>query len=310
MGDPIVLYPNQAERIIGFQSVIGTAPQYVDPGGHMTVTGFVIWGTGASPSAQWPSQRYWCNDLTPTPLPPTVTNTPNATPTATRTPSPTRTPLPSQIPPTATRTLIPSVTPRPPTSTPTNPVPWTHTFTPPPTNTPAPTKTPLPSSTPLVLPTDPSLTVTPWITLVSPNFGGTPSGTVTPGATYISPDDIEATSINTPDAFEQFHGDAVNSLSTAVAGLNSLPADFAGVAPGVGVGLGTFAPYAKGFISGVNLQELVGIRLYPILQHIFYAFSVVLMVVGGQIVVKLVLVVIRFVYWFVRLILKAIPFFG
>jgi hypothetical protein len=110
--------------------------------------------------------------------------------------------------------------------------------------------------------------------------------------------------------FGEYHGDAVDALSTAVAGINSLPDDITSVVPGMGPGLTTYAPYAAGFISGVNLQELVGLKLYPLLAHTFFGFTAVVFVVGAQVISRLVMLMLRFVYWFIRLVLKAIPFFG
>ncbi len=133
--------------------------------------------------------------VTPTPIPPTATNTP-APPTATSTP--TNTPLPptatnTPVPPTATNT--PTNTPLPPTATNT-PVPPTATNTP--TNTPLPptaTNTPVPptaTNTPTNTPLPPTATNTP----VPPTATNTPTNTPLPPTATNTP--VPPTATNTP----------------------------------------------------------------------------------------------------------------
>mgnify|MGYP006274156631 CR=1 FL=1 len=117
--------------------------------------------------------------VTPTPLPPTVTPTPQ--PTSTPTPNPTATPTP---PPTATPTPQPTATATPePTLTPTPPP--TATPTPVPTQTPTPlptaTATPIPTATPTLTPTQ-APTATPTATPTRP-----PTATPTPQPTETPP---------------------------------------------------------------------------------------------------------------------------
>lgn len=305
--------------VLEVRNTIGIAFAPTDPGGQITVHDAYVIGSGTLPT--WTGgtvTTFPCIQLTwtPTPTPGGATATPTPTtthtPTATNTPSPTRTPLPSQIPPTATRTPIPSPPPIQPSATRTPTLTRTATNPPAPTTTPPPTNTPGPTWTPFIWPTN-ETTTTPWATIIIPDYGSTPNATFAPGATLIGPGDfgdLEGTAWPTPNVFGEYHGDAVDALSTAVAGINSLPDDITSVVPGMGPGLTTYAPYAAGFISGVNLQELVGLKLYPLVQHTFFGFTAVLFIVAAQVLSRLAVLMLRFVYWLVRLVLKPFPFVG
>lgn len=305
--NPLVWSGNISTTYVQFWGNPAQIAGDTNPGGEFIITGGYIIGQGTRPN-NWAERDVWCSDLTPTP---TGTNTPNATPTATRTPSPTRTPLPSQIPPTATRTPIPSPPPIQPTATRTPTLTRTATIPPPPTVTLPPSPTPGPTWTPFQFPTD--MTITPGGTIIIPDWYGTPNSTVGPGPTYIGPGNWadgggEGTPWATPNAGGEYYGYVEDALGTAVAGINAMPDDITSIIPGDFTGnLQTFAPYVSGMISGVNLQELVGVRIYPLLRTAFFALTAVIFVTSAQVILRLVLVAIRFAYWAVRAFLKLIP---
>lgn len=284
------------------------------PSAEAVLSSFYIVGPG-TPSGAFVGgtlSTFPCVQLTWTPTP-AASATPTTTPTATRTPSPTRTPLPSQIPPTATNTPIPSPPPLQPTATRTPTQTRTATIPPPPTVTMPPSPTPGPTWTPFVWPTNADLTTTPGGTLIIPNWAGTPNSTIGPGPTYIGPGNWadgggEGTPWATPNAGGEYYGYVEDALGTAVAGINAMPDDITSIIPGDFTGnLQTFAPYVSGMISGVNLQELVGVRIYPLLRTAFFALTAVIFVTSAQVIMRLVLVAIRFAYWAVRAFLKLIP---
>jgi hypothetical protein len=249
-------------------------------------------------------------------VPPTPTNTPTNTVTAT----PSNTPLQVTVNPTATttRTPFPTFTQIPPTSTitttppPTNTLPPTVTLPPPPaTDTPPPTNTPNPSATPTITNTyAPGETVT--YEFGTPSYDGTPFGTPcfdcggTPALTPIYTPDYSVT-IDAPDTGEQFEGDLRNGLSTAVAQLNDLPNEIAIVAPDTD-SLRIYAGYGRWLVSGVALQEIVGQTIYPIFQHMFYALYIVIFIVSVRVILRGVVLILKFVTWIMGRILDVLPF--
>ena len=118
-----------------------------------------------------------------------------------------------------------------------------------------------------------------------------------------------ATYLPTPDNLDDWHSDAKDGLGTAVAYMNDLPSDWNAAMPNTG-NLGAFAGYAKYAVSGVNLQEIFGVTVYPIVQHSLYGFVVVVFVASARVIWRLVLVAFKFAAWIIRWIFKLIPFFG
>jgi len=94
-----------------------------------------------------------------------------------------------------------------------------------------------------------------------------------------------------------------------VAYINDLPVYFNSAMPNVG-NLGTFAGYVKYAVSGVNLQEIFGVTVYPVVQHTLYGFVVVVFVASARVIFRLVLVAFKFAAWIIRWVFKLIPFFG
>lgn len=258
--------------------------------------------------------------------PSTATPSPTRTPSATNTPTNTRTPVggtPSTptntgiAPPatgTATRTRTPSMTPVPPMATNTPPPP-------PPTTTPLPTSTPRATSTLIPVPTvvtpDPSavFTSTAFATYGPPDLPpipGTPDfdDVVTPGlGTLAGTPQPGETNIPRPDDLDDFHSGVVGNLGTAVAQVNALPRDLSVVLPSVD-GMYSYVGQAKWLASGISLQEIFGLTVYPVPQHMFYGITAILFVSFIMISFRVVMWLIKLALWVIRFILKIIPFIG
>lgn len=291
-----------------------------DPGGSIVISKMIVWGTGALPGTEWTGTKTAlpCHDFTPTPtLNPTSTGTPfPTTPTRTPTPTPTRTSIPTLQSPTPTRTpvVVQSPTPRPPTATPTQTRTRTPTRTPTttssPTNTPVP---PAPSDTPSPGPSPtPTDTPVPFPTSPSSTPVATQTATGIPTYDFGEVGEVEYPVTIIPEAgnLSEFHSDIYNGLSTAAAELNALPADIDSFAPDIDGNFQIFSSYARSITSGVSLQEIMGRKLYPIGEHIFYALTVLIFMTTVKLSVRFLIFIVRFVIWVVQQILRIIPFVG
>lgn len=309
---------------MAFEATVGYKEGVIpSPEGSIVVTSARFRGYGGSPTTSWITNGGTvtyipCHDQTSTP-----TTTPSATvftntPTATRT----RTPLPI-TPSTSTpsRTPLPGIvtaTPSTPTITPTR----TSSSTPlplPPTNTPAPTNTPGPTNTPYAPPTYTTATGFPVSTLFpagyTPTYGGTgvpgpwgtPFGTPEIGGSTAIP---TLENLPTSDNLERYHQNVYDNLNTAVANINSLPAQMDSQLPDINENLTLFAGYGRWISSGVSLQEILGQKIYPIGVHIFYAFAIVVFLSTIRMIIWVVEMAIRVARWIIESILKIIPFIG
>lgn len=248
--------------------------------------------------------------------------TPTPGPTATGTNTPTRTAIPSPQTPTLTLTQPGVFTSTPQfTNTPRNTI--TPTFTPsntfvlPPTPPPPPTIPPPITNTRVPLPT-PRYTATYWPTYPGPALTPIPGGTANFGTviqtpiigTLASTPYRDATSLPVPDDLGEHQDGVIEYLETAVGYINELPRDIGGIAPGISDTFPTFAGYAKWSMSSVSLQEIFGQQIYPIPQHAFYGFAVIMVVSTITIIFKIALFFVKLALWVIRFILKIIPFIG
>lgn len=284
-----------------FQGVTDRRIDSVSPDGFLGLYKYVFCIRESPPTTPTPSMTpMQFPTLTATVTPfvlPTVTIPPTAIQWITPTPYPTITPAPSR-----TSTPPPTITPPPPTPLP--------SVTPGPTNTPRATSTLISLPSPVGTEVGGTPIPGPQLTPIpgTPSFG-TPEQIGTPNATWVGTPVYEATYLPTPDNLDEWHDQAESQLGTAVAYMNELPTEWNSLMPDIG-NVGAFAGYAKYAMSGVNLQEIFGVTVYPIVQHSLYGFVVVLIVASARMIWRLVLVAFKFAAWIVRWILKIIPFIG
>lgn len=227
---------------------------------------------------------------TPTPTPtytPTNTFTPNVPNTATNTATPSNT---NTARPSATRT--PSNTPLPPVASPT-------------AQTPVPSWTTAPSLPPPSPP--PTLTLIP-----QPTAAGSSTALATypvPVLTGLPGVTVEAT-IEVLATIDEVGGHSYiyDLLSTAVVEVNNLPENLEGYIPSPNVS--PLMGYAKWFLSCTSIEEILGVNVGTIACHTVVGVSLLIIVSGVVVTVRIITLLVKFAVWIFGKILGLIPGMG
>lgn len=105
------------------------------------------------------------------------------------------------------------------------------------------------------------------------------------------------------------YGPIYGFLSTAAAGVNSLPSDISGIVPNIN-NAGSLFGYVKWALSCASIQELTGATLAPIFCHTFVGLSMSVVVSGVLLTIRLVRLMVKVVNWLIAQVLKFIPMMG